>query len=178
MSEIVIMPYTTRDGIPTFRTSEIIKLYNKAFLEGWGDTLFSSGELNSPERFHKYVTSSHILFYGIFYGSDLVGFFWLNRIEQTSAYIHTGFFKQWQGTDITIRSGRIALAMLLKGSDDYKPLFDLILTLPPVSNKRAIKYAEKIGFKRVGEIPHRLWDKKKNKSVPGVLLRCTREDLK
>jgi len=179
MDSITLMPYVRKDGIPTFRDSEIKKIYTRAFDEGWGFEMFHDGSIRNADHFVQYITSDKVMFWGVFKDTELIGFFWLNRIEKTHAYLHFGFFKAYWGQyeDILV-AGKKALTMLLVQDYDGKPMFDLILGMYPSWNIHVLSYVKKFGARTLGEIPNLVWSETQGKSIPGTIVAVTREMLK
>lgn len=164
------LPYTFVDGVPTLRDSEIIYIYEKCFEDGIGDLLFHDGSINSAEEFLSHVKQPNVLFWIIYYQGELLGFFWLNRLETTCAYCHFAGFPKFWGTGLTVKAGKKAMAIVLRH-------FNVIMGMLPSDNNIAINYLYRVGLKKVGEVPNLLWSKAKGKPVKGTILYITGEDL-
>lgn len=171
------MPYTKKDGVPTFRNSEMANMYNRAFEEGWGEQMFHDGAIQNVQQFVQYTTGPGVLFWGVYFKEELIGFFYLNRIEKTNAHLHFAFFKKWWATAESIQAGQQALRLLLTDEYNGQPMFDLILGVYPSWNKHVLAYVHRFGAHTVTEIPHLVWSMKKGKSVEGTIVSVTREDL-
>ena len=177
MKNIFFMPYVKKDGIPTFCNSEIANMYHRAFDEGWGFQMFHDGSIRNVAHFVEYITGPGVMFWGVYYKAELMGFFYVNRIERTNAHLHFAFFKKWWGTTESIQAGRQALQLLLATEYDGKTMFELILGVYPSWNKHVLAYVHRFGAHTVTEIPHLIWSEKKGKSVEGTIVSVTREDL-
>ena len=179
MDSITLMPYTTRDGIPTFRNSELANIYARVFKEGWGLTMFDDGWCNKAQDWVEHITSPVVMFWGVYHEQELMGFFYINRIEKTYGHLHFGFFKAWWGKYPEIMAaGKKALSLLLVQEYNGKPLFELLLGMYPAWNKHLLAYIKRHGAKVGEEIPHLIWSASKGESLPGRIAAITKEDLK
>ena len=179
MNSITLMPYTKVDGVPTFRDSEIEDVYSRVCREGWGDKMWHDGTLNSPQEFLAHIKSNSTMFWGVYHENELMGFFWVNRIYMTHAFLHFAFFKKWWGRYPEIMSaGKKALELLLVEEFNGKPLFDLILGMYPSWNKHVLSYVLRHGAKVAESIPNLVWSKRDGKSVEGVIVSIVKGDIK
>lgn len=178
MKEITLMPYTKRDGIPTFRNSEITNIYSRVIEEGWGVAMFDDGYINDAQDFSRYITSPNVMFWGVYYEEELIGFCYVNRIEKTYAHLHFGFFKKWWGrSEVINAAGQQALEMLLIKEYEGKPMFELLIGVYPSWNVHVLAYVHKFGAHTVTTVPHLVWSESQGKSVEGTIVSITREDL-
>lgn len=167
-----IVPYTTVDGVPTFKDSEIAVLWDRIWEEGVGNSVFFDGTIKDRDHFIDLMAGNNNFLYLIYYHAELVAMFWINRIEKTHCYCHFTCFKNVWGTQIAIDAGKIGIDCCLNILG-----FDVVLGLLPAKNRRALRYLEKVGLKVVGTIPNILWDNMEKRSIAGILVRMTREDL-
>lgn len=177
MNKYVTVPYVKPDGIPTFRNSELAEMYNRADREGWLNQMFHDGTVKNEIDFVKHVTAPHVMFWGLFCEGELMGFFYVNRIERTCAHLHFAFFSKWWATPESLKGGRRVLETLLVDDVDGRPLFELLLGAYPSWNKHVLAYVHKFGAHTVTEVPHLMWSERKGKSVEGTIVSITREDL-
>ncbi|MCK4819084.1 hypothetical protein KA005_25145 [bacterium] len=178
MKEIALIPYIKRDGIPTFRNSEIRDIYTRVKAEGWVKVIFDDGYITNAEDFERYITSPDVLFWGVYYGEELIGFCYVNRIEKTHAYLHFGFFKKWWGrSEVINEAGRQGLEILLVKDYEGKPMFELLMGMYPSWNVHVLAYVHKFGAHTVTKVPHLIWSESQGKSVEGTIVSITREDL-
>jgi len=177
--KITFLPYTKRDGIPTFRNSEIKDMYLRAIREGWHDQIFHDGSITNADAFVQYITGTGVLFWGIYHENDLMGFVWANRIEKTHCYCHFGFFKKWWGRDsILTRTGKQFMDMLLIQKYPKETMFDLVLGMYPSTNTHVTAFMKRLGARQFVEIPNLIYDNVNDKSIDGTIVVTTREDLK
>lgn len=168
-TETTFIPYCQVDGIPTYKDSELADLYDRLD-EGTRAIVFSDGKINSADDFVTYLRSGDCCFWNCWYRGNNVGFFWINRIETTHAYFHYTFFREHWGRKTTVPVGKAVLRFIL----DQVPL---LLAMTPATNRLNRAYAKAIGCTEVGVIPNLMWDARSGESVPGALLRITREDI-
>jgi RimJ/RimL family protein N-acetyltransferase len=173
-----IVPYTKIDGIPTFRDSDIRELYLRVERQKLRDILFHDGSIMSADDWSRYITGPGVLLFIVIRGDDKLGFFWLNRIERTTAFIHFCAFKEVWGTKIPVNSGRRALSLLLNMRDaDGNFLWHTIMGMTPEGFRVQLRYIRRCGMKVVGTVPNLMWDHRSGKPKSGILSFITREGL-
>lgn len=172
------MPYTVVDGIPTFKDSDLSRIYKRLVYEGIEPLLFHDGAINNEQDFISMIRNPNTLFWTITYEEKDVGFFWLNRLEKTHAYCHFTGYTEWWGRVITVVAGREAMRMLLTAKDTEGEYFwHTIMGMVPTSNVFAIDYLKRVGLETLGEVPNLIWSKEKSEPVPGTVMYITRELL-
>lgn len=87
-----------------------------------------------------------------FVGTDPVGVAWLNNCNGGRAFAHFLFLKKAWG-EIAGQAGKIGLDYWFSFKVGDEPLFDVILGLIPSDNKRAVRYARRLGFSVLGDVP-------------------------
>jgi len=176
--DVQLIPYTTVDGIRTFKDSQILALYERTIRDSTVKTIFHDGSITSGDEFLNAMKHGDNLLYVVMYMSETVGILWLNRFKGPSCYAHFTAFSNIWGKD-TVAIGRDSMRQILfMESRDQKHVFDLVYGLVPQRNTRAISWLEKIGMKPVGNIPLSIWDEEAGESMTGTLLYLTREELK
>jgi len=176
-NKIVLVPYAVKDGIPTFRNSELARMYQQVYEEGWGPELFNDGSINSVDDFVSCMVSPGVMFWGLFCNNELMAIAWLNRIERTHAHVHYGIFKNWRKSAEVAEAQRMFFDQMLAQEYNGKTLFEVIIASTPVTCTRMFPLLDRLGFRRVGEIPNYIWSDKLQCSVTGVISCITREDL-
>lgn len=166
-----ILPYTTSDGIPTFKDSDIIALYNQMKEEGTFDLVMHDGSFKRVEDFVAYIKQPDIPFFVMYKDTyqTPVAMCWLNRVEKTHTYMHFTGFNASKGN--TVEIGKVAMSYV------FSMGFDSIMSMIPATNRVAIIYIRKLGFKKLADVPHLLWSEGEQRSVTGVLSQLTREDF-
>lgn len=176
--DFTIIPYTHRDGVPTFADSEIRALYERSFQSGMGEMLFHDGSIPSADHWLSYVKGPGVLLYVIFYKGEIAGFCWLNRLEATSAYCHFAAFPEHWGTDVPVNGGKLAMQTFLTMQDQQgNYIFHTIMGMLPSTSTIQIDYCKRVGLKTVGEVPNLIWSAKEGKPVTGTVMYITREEL-
>jgi len=169
------MPYCEIDGVSTFRDSEILELYDRMVKAGLAETVFSDGQINNREDWLQAMKSPENFLYVVYVGTGIAFLVWLNRVETRKAQVHfCGFFKVWRIGSVKI--GKQVLNILMNKRDSGgNYLFDVLTGLLPSSNKPAIEYMQKCGWKIIGELPFGTWNNKKQKSESAVMSYYARE---
>jgi hypothetical protein len=176
-NRVGVMPYCEIDGVRNYPDTFIRGLYLQMTAEGTVETVFHDGRINSADDFLRAMKSSNNCLYLVCLEKKIVGIVWLNRIEATSAHVHFCGFKESWGEQ-SERIGRETMRMLLGiKSRNGKYLFDVLLGLIPAGNERAVNWLLDIGLQKVGVIPHGLFSIRTGKSIDGLILSLTREDL-
>jgi hypothetical protein len=167
------VPYTTVDGIPTFKDSDILGLYRRVYEEGLGDQLFYDGSIKDEQQFLQLMKSPGAILHVVLAPDDHpVAMWWLNRLERTHATCHFTLFVELFGTKDRVPIGKEAMRICF----DHLG-YEVIMGMTPSDNKFALGYARKVGFKEVGEVPHYLWSKEGH-SITCTMQYITRKDLR
>jgi len=172
--KVAVCPYCERDGLRTFRDTEVMAFYDRMAMDGTVNIIFHAGDIRSSKDFLKRMKNPGAALYVVFYGEDIVGLIWLTHFEGKSCRVHfTSFSEVWNEDTVSI--GKAAIRQILYMYDDNNDyVFDVLLGLIPSRNMRAVKWLKKMGLKEVGEIPNALWDAEEGESIPGTLLHLTR----
>jgi RimJ/RimL family protein N-acetyltransferase len=177
---IKILPYTTVDGVPTYKDSEIRRLYHRVVDEGFEDVLFHDNSILNAEEFLVVMKRPDTCLWTVKYDDVMVAMFWINRIEYTHAHFHFTFFKNAWGSPITDEVGRETMKFMfdLKETEtSEEPMFSLLLGRLAASNTIAIEYAKRVGWKVLGEVPNLFLGRDGNPEN-GIVVYITKEDIK
>lgn len=171
-----IIPYTRVDGVPTYKDSEIKGFFKRIVRDGLKDIVFHAGDIRTPQDFLKEARDSRrMILYVVYAGNLEAGLIWLTHFEARTCRCHFTSFSETWGMD-TVSIGRAAISQVMYGKaagGEY--LFDVLLGLTPSANIRAIRWLEKVGLKKAGEVPSILWDDLHQKTIPGTLMYLTRD---
>lgn len=161
-----IIPYTSVDGIRTFKDSFIKGLYNKIIEHGHGH-IFDNSRIDSANDF-LYVMKTNSSLFILHLNKEPAAIAWLNRVETKTARCHWCTVKDISTRD-AIRLGKYFLRyiMSIKANNEY--LLNVITGYTPISNIKAIRFAKLIGMTIVGRIPYLSWNEKKGKSETCVI---------
>ena len=168
------IPYRLVDGIPTFKDSDFEYLYMKLRSHGLLGRVFFDGTMQTVEEFIAFMKSGSNMVFVILRKEDgePVGFWWLNNISWTHAWVHFTAFREIWGTPYPVVLGKEAMSICLNDLG-----FSVIMGMTPTNNKLALKYIKEVGLKPVAEIPGLLWDGKKQRSMAGLISKITKKDL-
>ncbi len=140
---VTLKPYTTVDGIPTYRDSEIIELYGRIIDDGY-DYIFHGSSITDGQSFVRAM--KNCLLNVVYLEESPVGVCWLNRFEEDTARIHFCSFRT-AGTR-TIEIGKATIRQLFE-----KTRFKAFIGHIPSSNRLAIEYTVRVGAKVIGKLP-------------------------
>ncbi len=167
--DVGVVPYCEIDGIRTFKNSEIMEFYERMVRDGTAPLVFHDGAITSSNDFLRMMKGPNAALYVAYYKEEACGVGWLTHFEPKarSCRAHfTAFSEVWKEDTVSI--GReVFNQMLHMKADDGEFVFDVFLGLVPLFNVRVIKWLNKVGLVRVGEIPNALWNGKE--SIPGML---------
>jgi len=80
--------------------------------------------------------------------NDILGAFWLyNVVPETRAYVAFFFRRKYWKPKLTLEVGKKALNFI-------KEYFNIPVIVGVTSNPLSVRYGLRLGFQRVGEIPH------------------------
>lgn len=125
----------------------VLEFAAKARESGLLNTVFHDGKMQEPLAFLAAMQRQENLPVFIADCGTIIGFAWLNGISEFHAFPHFGFI---EGAPY-YEAGKTVL--------DYWSKFDTIKTLIGVlaaSNKTAIIYAMRLGFRPAGDVPNML----------------------
>ena len=162
MTDFTIMPYTKIDGIPTFKDSQLIGMYDRIVDEEKG-YVFSDGTINDGNAFVEMAKRPDTSFYAVYQGETIVLVVWLNRFEGAMARMNWCSFKS-VSFETKLEAGRYVIKTLTD------KVVDLLVGYTPASNKGAIKAAELCGGKILGTVPNLVWNEQEQKSKEGVII--------
>lgn len=174
----IIVPYCHVDGVPTFKDSEVMGFFEKIERDGLKDIVFAGGDISSKEAFLREMQRhGAAMLYVVYVGDLQAGLIWLTHFEGRSCRVHfTSFSESWGMDTVSIGRDAIRQVIYMVGTDGGY-VFDVLLGLTPTDNVRALRWLDKVGLKRVGDIPNALWDAKQHESVTGTLMFLTRQEV-
>lgn len=165
------MPYMSIDGIPTFKNSDIIKIFNWMKNDKTLQTVFYNidKEIVTDDFFVRFWKRKDIKMFVIFYESKIAGLIWIDRIINSTAMIHINTFKwTWGGNNVQIYINAIGEIF-----NNYN--VDVLIGQMPVTNKMAIRFSKNVGFKKSGIIPKSLYVHKLDKKVDAYVSYALKE---
>ncbi len=155
-----LLPYRLIDGIPTFRDSEIVQVYNWTKEDDLLQKVYYNIDTSkiSEDWFLQFWKRPDISVYVVLLNGKVGGWVWIDQIIDNSANIHLCIFK-WTWGVSSIKMCRDGLLQLLniknKRTDRY--MVDILVGYTPVYNQLAVRFSKKVGFKKAGIIPKSLF---------------------
>lgn len=135
---------------------EIRGLYARMEREGLLDCFFHAGQCRDAEQFLEYARDEGTWLFRADRYDETVAFASLDTFSAESAYFHHCHFRAgWKHTGETACA---ALSWLRKAC----PVVKTLIGITPSTNRLAVRYAVRCGFKILGEIPRSLYDRDGN----------------
>ncbi len=161
---IELVPYVKLNGEWTVPDNVMAAIYYQMKIDGTLDTVFYDGKVNSPEELVSLMKDPINLPVVTLVDKKISGIYWLSGVSNNYAFGHFCAFKNaWGKYTKEIAQRVLDYWFSFPSKDGF--LFDVIIGMIPEFNERAIRYAEDIGFSRVGAIP-----KMANKKYSVVIL--------
>lgn len=136
-------PYTRFDGIPTFRDSQIMELFDLMVSDGTDKVVFSDGFVTTRENFLAF-SKTVTMFIVEEDGPIAVG--WVNGVENNIGRAHFCFFSKVWGRADDIGKQFVSYVINVTG-------LDMLVGYTPSKNKRAVEFAIRCGSVLAGELP-------------------------
>ncbi len=163
-----VIPYMRDDGIPNFKDSEILGLYDRMCDEGTEPVVFCSAPMDKLS-FLQYMKRSEVLFHFIFCdsGEFVFGFFWISRVSQKKGNLHFCFFDGCTSLERVTCAKSIIKKMFSMKESDGSNSFDLLQGMVPCSNMAALGFVRAVGGEVTESIPKLIYDKRSGGNVAG-----------
>jgi hypothetical protein len=148
-TDIIMVPYTTVDGIPTFADSELAEIYQKIVGQGSERWLFFDGTIKDEQSFVARIKGPMVFTWVILQATtgEQFGVAFLDGVRGRTAFVHYCFFyRAWVAGSVEI--GKKAFEHVFQ---NYP--FDMLYGLVPIQNKSSIAFSGDVGGIRIGEIP-------------------------
>jgi len=150
---INLLPYVKEELKWNIQSEIIKKIWDKLAEEGLHTIVFYDADIRNRDQFLEFMQMPTNLPLIIFANKQIAGFAWLNSVSAKFAFSHFAFFKSSWGK-FTDEIGKKVLDYWFSiPDDDGSQLFDTLIGAVPEFNQRAIKYAERIGYTKLGTIP-------------------------
>lgn len=173
-----VLPYMVVDGVPTFKDSDLMGMFDKVVRDGTVEAIFFDGSVKTREDFAAMMKQSDVQFYGVYVkdSSTPVGFIWLDMFMQKTARGHFCAFSEYWGDAYKI--GHELLVRLLTMKDrEGNYVLDAVYGFTPEDNEMALTATKAAGFKVAGTLPNAFYYESDKKSHPGVMMYYTRDEI-
>jgi RimJ/RimL family protein N-acetyltransferase len=137
---------------------ELDRIFQKIRSQGLLKTTFWEERVQYYLQFEGMMKSPNnhpVLFYD---GRVCVGLAWLSGVSGNFAFTHYCLFREVWGKR-TLEIGQKALDYWFSWPGEDGPLLDVLIGILPGFNKRAHRFADRLGWKRLGEIPRMFKDR-------------------
>jgi len=173
-----ITPFEKQGNEYNFPDSFLGQVYRRIVFEKTDHWIFYDGSVRNTMEFIDFVKNEkHFVFFVKFSGED-VGFFWIDKFLQRSAFINYCFYRSFWGKK-SLQIGRNCIDYILHMKNERgEYTIDVLLGLTPVNNKLAVSFLKKHGMVIIGRVPGLITDYHQNKVVDGLLSYKKRENSK
>lgn len=173
-----IVPYMYIDGVPTFKNSYIMGMFDKMERDGTIEMVFFDGAVKTREEFLAFVRRPGIQLYelGLKDSDTPAGFIWLEMFTRRTALLHFCIFSEhWGGAYKIGHEVLVTLLSLRDSCGNY--ILDAVYGITPANNELALGAVRATGVNEVGTIPNAFYYESLGKSVDGVISYFTRRDI-
>jgi hypothetical protein len=179
-SRTTLKPYAISDGIPTFRDSQLIHLFEKAREERLLPLVMYNVDPETPAsafvRMFR-IGSGRMLFL-VFRESELAGWVWLDDIANRTARSHFCFFRWVSRAKLSESIGRKVFWELFNLKFRNGVTLQVIRAEMPAFNRPGLWFLKNLGMKEIGEIPDAAYRFATGRFCPMIYLYATRDMLK
>lgn len=138
-------------------------------MEGTVHRVFYDDSVRNTTDFVDFVKRPENSVFFVKFEDIEVGFFWLSKFIQKSAFINYCFYKAFWGKK-SLKISQACLDFILHKKNAYGDYaVEVLLGLTPANNKLAIKLSIQNGMTVLCKIPGLITDCRHNKIVDGVL---------
>jgi hypothetical protein len=171
-NEVRLIPYVELNGARTLPDTFLEDVFDEMVVEGLVSAVFAGTNISSSKDFIGMMRHPTNIPVFVVAGTRCIGFAWLNGIALNHAYGHFCTFPNGVMTAIEMGEMVMGYWWSLGGPDSYA--LEVILGTIPAFNSRAVRFIQKLGFVKVGEIPKVFLNPMTNERWPAVVLYCTR----
>ena len=152
------------DGEWSLPDEFLLSIVVKAQQDGVFHKTFYDGQVANPYDF--IVAMQEKTNYPVFgfWKNEPLGFAWLNGVTETHAMVHFCVLQTAWGK-LALQAAKAAIAYWMEAV----PQLEVLTGFTPANNKSAVRFIEKVGFVRAGEIPRMLKDVYSGETVPAVI---------
>jgi len=146
-----MVPYTEINGARTFSDLFLAQIFTRMAEQNLVAAIFSGILMRNASDFIQLMKTPSNIPVFVMDDGECIGFAWLNGIGRNHAYGHFCYFKNDKFSSIDF--GKKVIDYWFSLSGQQGAVLDVILGAVPSFNEKASHYVQKLGFKRLGEIP-------------------------
>lgn len=174
MHKFCVVPYLPADGVPPFRDSVILGLWDKLVEQKLHDLVFFDGNVNTREKFLLFMKNPcRVLFVVESAECGVSGFFWIDNIVHRRAHVHICAFKETWGENAKAMALAGLQAVFNMVDRTGTPVINVLCGVIPTTNPRAIRFAKSVGFSLCGTVPGYLYHAGRGQNVDAAFLTKT-----
>lgn len=152
------VPPLSRDGFKIVYNPDkrrLKEIFTGMLKGGFVETVFYGGDVMTHADFVAFARSDFNHFYAMTFNGEIEACAWLNSFEGRTARVH---FSSLHGCKPghSVKHGINFTRWVLSAPDPANPEINWLNTLcglTPASNRLALRFIKRLGFKRLGEIP-------------------------
>lgn len=173
-----LMPYRVIEGVPTFKDSHLVQLFEKAKAERLLPlVMYNMSENMTAATFVNFYKGSGRRLWLVFHEGKLAGWVWLDDFSNRTARSHFCLFRWVSEARLTEEVGRDMFRQLFNFRFRGGTMLQVIRGEMPAFNKPALWFLQKLGWKVVGEIPNAAYRASTGKFYPMAYLYATKDML-
>lgn len=179
--KVVLLPYMYLDGVPTFKDSSIMEMFDKMERDGTVGAVFFDGIVKTREDFLARMKMPGVQLYGIYVRdssspSTIAAIVWLDQFKQKTACGHFCVFSEFWKDAYKI-GHKVLIQLLLMKNDKGEYALDAVYGFTPVDNELAIMAIKSAGMKEAGILPYAYWYESDKQSHHAVMSYFTRDEI-
>jgi len=171
-----IMAYKTQVSADTLEA-----MYDLMVESGQKASVFYDCRCSTKGDFFEMMNNTNMHYWALYYEGNLSGFAWINSIVGKSGFAHFCMFKNVygrssDGVSKSVELGRFVVSNWVRHTDrNGEYLLDVLVGITPKRNRMALKWVQRIGAVRRGDVPFGAWMADIGKSEDAVLFTITRD---
>ena len=150
-SGITLVPYVEINGQRTLSDEAIRALWEQMIYEGTAHVVFNE-TVKSSDDFLRLFKSPNVFPVVAGHGALAMGMAWLTDVGQNYASGHFCMFNASWGA-LSYEVGNEIIKYWFSLQKEGKPMLDVVIGKVPETNRKALKYIERLGFNIIGTIP-------------------------
>ena len=169
--KVNIIPYIIFDGVPTFKDSDILNLWDRMVEDNTVNHVFQDGSIKTRNEFLKAMKSTENFLILIYWKEELSMIMWANRFQGNFAQNNFCCFKNlWGKSKVIQECARTGTSYLFKNLG-----LDMLLGMTPKNNRLAIRAVRASGATIIGSLPCGHYNYKTGESTPTLITCFTKE---
>jgi len=171
-NNVRLIPYVEINGARTLPDTFLEDVFDEMVEQGLVSVVFSEVHIKTSADFKGMMRHPTNIPVFVVQAEACIGFAWLNGVCGTHAYGHFCTFPN--GAMSAIEMGEMVMGYWWSLGGPDKHSLEVILGTIPAFNERAVRFIQKLGFVKVGEIPKLFTNPATKERCSAVVLYCMR----